>query len=152
MNINLGYKAFDLAIFFQGIYGGQIRNGYKIFTDFTSVNVGSNYGARTLEAWTPQNTSSTIPALTRIDNNNEARESTYLWEPADYLKLRNLTLGYSLSEEIMSRMGLSAARFFIQGQNLFMIKNDETVAQDPETPNATFPIPRRLTFGLNLTF
>jgi TonB-linked SusC/RagA family outer membrane protein len=152
LNINLGYKAFDLAIFFQGIYGGQIRNGYKIFTDFTSVNVGSNYGARTLEAWTPQNTSSTIPALTRIDNNNEARESTYLWEPADYLKLRNLTLGYSLSEEIMSRMGLSAARFFIQGQNLFMIKSDETVAQDPETPNATFPIPRRLTFGLNLTF
>ncbi len=152
LNLNLGYKAFDLSLFFQGVKGGQIRNGYKIFTDFTSVNVGSNYGDRTLDAWTPQNSSSTIPALTRIDNNNEARESTYLWEPADYLKLRNLTIGYTPGKEFMQRFRLTNARIFLQGQNLFTIKNSDTVAQDPETPNATFPVPRRFTFGVNLTF
>lgn len=152
VNVNVGYKAFDVSLFFQGVQGGQIRNGYKIFTDFTSVNVGSNYGSRTLDAWTPQNFGSTIPALTRIDNNNEARESTYLWEPADYLKLRNLTIGYTPGKEFMQRFRLSSARIFIQGQNLFTIKNSDTVAQDPETPNATFPVPRRFTFGVNLTF
>ncbi len=152
LNINVGYKAFDVSLFFQGVQGGQIKNGYKIFTDFTSVNVGSNYGARTLDAWTPQNSGSTIPALTRIDNNNEARESTYFWEPADYLKLRNLTIGYTPGKEFMQRFRLSSARIFMQGQNLFTLKNSDTVAQDPETPNATFPVPRRFTFGVNLTF
>lgn len=152
LNVNVGYKAFDVSLFFQGVQGGQIKNGYKIFTDFTSVNVGSNYGARTLDAWTPQNSGSTIPALTRIDNNNEARESTYFWEPADYLKLRNLTIGYTPGKEFMQRFRLSSARIFMQGQNLFTLKNSDTVAQDPETPNATFPVPRRFTFGVNLTF
>jgi len=152
LNLNIGYKAFEVSLFFQGVKGGQIRNGYKIFTDFTSVNVGSNYGDRTLDAWTPQNASSSIPALTRIDNNNEARESTYFWEPADYLKLRNLTISYTPNEQFMQRFKLNGARIFLQGQNLFTIKNSGTVAQDPETPNATFPVPRRLTFGVNLTF
>lgn len=152
LNLNIGYKAFEVSLFFQGVKGGQIRNGYKIFTDFTSVNVGSNYGDRTLDAWTPQNAGSSIPALTRIDNNNEARESTYFWEPADYLKLRNLTISYTPNEQFMQRLKLNGARIFLQGQNLFTIKNSGTVAQDPETPNATFPVPRRLTFGVNLTF
>lgn len=152
LNLNIGYKAFEVSLFFQGVKGGQIRNGYKIFTDFTSVNVGSNYGDRTLDAWTPQNASSSIPALTRIDNNNEARESTYFWEPADYLKLRNLTISYTPNKQFMQRFKLNGARIFLQGQNLFTIKNSGTVAQDPETPNATFPVPRRLTFGVNLTF
>jgi TonB-linked SusC/RagA family outer membrane protein len=152
LNLNIGYKAFEVSLFFQGVKGGQIRNGYKIFTDFTSVNVGSNYGDRTLDAWTPQNAGSSIPALTRIDNNNEARESTYFWEPADYLKLRNLTISYTPNAQFMQRLKLNGARIFLQGQNLFTIKNSGTVAQDPETPNATFPVPRRLTFGVNLTF
>ena len=152
LNTNLGYRNFDLSFFFQGVSGGQIKNGYRIFTDFTSINVGSNYGARTLEAWTPQNPNSSIPALTRIDNNNEARESTYLWEPGGYLKLRNLTLGYTPDLTLLDRVGLSTARIFVQGQNLFTVKNEATIAQDPETPNATFPVPRRYTVGFNLTF
>ncbi len=152
LNTNIGYRNFDLSFFFQGVQGGQIKNGYRIFTDFTSINVGSNYGARTLEAWTPQNTGSSIPALTRIDNNNEARESTYLWEPGSYLKLRNLTLGYTPPADFLQRFSLSTARLFVQGQNLFTVKSQATVAQDPETPNATFPVPRRYTVGLSLTF
>lgn len=151
-NFTVGYKAFDLNLFFQGVSGGQIRNGYKTFTDFTSVNVGSNYGQRTLDAWTPQNTGSTIPALTRIDNNNEARQSTYFWEPADYLKLRNLTLGYTLGADQRQKLWLNGARIYVHAQNLFTIKPGETVTQDPETPNATFPVPRRYTIGVDVTF
>jgi len=151
-NFTVGYKAFDLNLFFQGVSGGQIRNGYKVFTDFTSVNVGSNYGQRTLDAWTPQNTGSTIPALTRIDNNNEARQSTYFWEPADYLKLRNLTLGYTLGADQLQKLRMNGARIYMHAQNLFTIKPSETVAQDPETPNATFPVPRRYTIGVDVTF
>ncbi len=151
-NFTVGYKAFDLNLFFQGVSGGQIRNGYKVFTDFTSVNVGSNYGQRTLDAWTPQNTGSTIPALTRIDNNNEARQSTYFWEPADYLKLRNLTLGYTLGADRLEKLRMNGARIYVHAQNLFTIKPSETVAQDPETPNATFPVPRRYTIGVDVTF
>jgi TonB-linked SusC/RagA family outer membrane protein len=138
LNFNVGYRAFDLGVFFQGVYGGQIRNGYKIFTDFTSVNVGSNYGSRVLEAWTPQN--------------NEARQSTYLWEPADYLKLRNIVLGFTPNASFLRNVRMQSARLYFQAQNLLTFKSNETVAQDPETPNATFPVPTRYTFGLNVSF
>ncbi|MEZ4884314.1 MAG: TonB-dependent receptor [Chitinophagales bacterium] len=152
LNLSLDYKGFDLGVFFQGVSGGQIKNGFKIFTDFTSVNVGSNYGDRTLEAWSPQNTGSSIPALTLVDNNNEARESSYLWESGSYLKLRNLSFGYTPKADFLEKFGLQSARFFVQGQNILTIKPSETVAQDPETPNAVFPVPKRFTVGLNLTF
>ncbi|MCB0563999.1 MAG: TonB-dependent receptor [Phaeodactylibacter sp.] len=152
MNFNIAYKGFDLAVFFQGVSGGEIRNGWKLFTDFTSLNVGSNYGGRTLEAWSPQNPNSSIPALTLVDNNNEARESSYYWEPGSYLKLRNLTLGYTPPESLIKRFGMQNARFYVQGQNLLTIKPSETIAQDPEAPSATFPVPQRVTFGLSLTF
>ena len=90
--------------------------------------------------------------LTRIDNNNEARQSTYFWEPADYLKLRNLTLGYSLGADQLQKLRMNGARIYVHAQNLFTIKPGETVAQDPETPNATFPVPRRYTIGVDVTF
>lgn len=150
LNAQLGYKGFDIAAFFQGVVGGQIRNGWKSFTDFTSFNVGSNYGSRVLDAWTPTNTESTIPALSLIDRNNEGRQSTYFFEPADYLKLRNITLGYDLSRSVFPQM--QHFRVFIQGQNLFTVKSGDTVTQDPEAPAAIFPIPKRLTVGLDITF
>ncbi|MDB5012915.1 MAG: SusC/RagA family TonB-linked outer membrane protein, partial [Daejeonella sp.] len=82
LNFNFGYKGFDLTMFFQGV-GNQQINVYdaKAATDFWSINeTGSNKGTRLLDAWTPSNASSTIPALTTTDRNFENRFSTYFIE------------------------------------------------------------------------
>ena len=152
MNFTFKYRDWDFNMFWQGIKGGQIRNNWRLFTDFTSLNIGSNYGARTLDAWTPQNTDSDVPALTLIDNNGEGRQSSFFWEEGTYLKLRNISVGYTPTLDFIERLGLNDARIYLQAQNLLTIKPDGTLSEDPETPNEVFPVPRRVTIGLEFSF
>ena len=79
-NLTLNYNDWDLNMFWQGVKGGQIRNNWRLFTDFTSLNIGSNYGSRVLDAWTVQNSDSSVPALTLVDTNGEGRQSSFFWE------------------------------------------------------------------------
>ncbi|MBB1323469.1 SusC/RagA family TonB-linked outer membrane protein [Shewanella sp. SR43-8] len=152
MNMNFKYKSWDFTMFWQGVKGGQIRNGWRGFTDFTSLNIGSNYGDRVLNAWSSSNTDTDVPALTAIDNNGEGRQSSLFWEEGTYLKLRNLSIGYTPDEQWLSHYGISSARIYFQGSNLLTITPSGTLTQDPETPNGTFPNPKRFTLGVNLTF
>lgn len=151
-NLSLKYKNWDFNMFWQGVEGGQIRNGWRGFTDFTSLNIGSNYGDRVLNAWTTENSGSNVPALTLIDNNGEGRQSSLFWEDGTYLKLRNLSIGYTPDEPWLSQYGISSARIYLQGSNLITITPSGTLSQDPETPDGNFPIPRRITLGVNLSF
>lgn len=152
MNFNFKYKQWDLNMFWQGVDGGFVRNNWRGFTDFTSLNIGSNYGDRVLTAWTPDNPNSDVPALTLVDNNGEGRQSSYFWEDGSYLKLRNLSVGYTAEESFLADYGIKSARAYLQGSNLLTITPDGTLSQDPETPNETFPVPRRITLGVSVTF
>lgn len=88
-------------MFWQGVQGADIISDLKKETDLWSgLNIGFlNKGKRVLDAWTPQNPNSTIPALSRDDVNNEKRVSTYFVEDGSFLKLRNIQLGYNLPEK-----------------------------------------------------
>jgi len=151
LNFEFSYKNFDLSFFLQGVQGIDVYNDFKTFTDFSSLWVGSNWGERTLQAWTPKNPTSTIPALTLVNRNNESRTSTYFFEKGSYLKLRNIQLGYNL-KHLLHSTRIQAARIFVQGSNLFTIKSKSFTAADPETPGQSFPIPSIGTIGLNVTF
>lgn len=156
LNASFTYKDFDLNLFFQGIYGADVYNDYKHLTDFTSIWQGTNFGTRTLDAWTPDNRNSTIPMLTLTDTNNENRFSTYFIENGSYMKLRNVQLGYNMPKSLINTLRLSSARIYLQGQNLFTVKdskgNDQFTGVDPENPNFAYPIPTTYTIGVNLTF
>ena len=151
LNFDVRWKNWDFNMFWQGVSGGDIRNGWRIFTDFASVNAGSNYGDRTLNAWTPDNPTN-VPALTLIDNNNEARQSSFLWEDGSYLKLRNISAGYTFDESFLSKVGLYNMRVYLRIENLLTFTEKGVLTQDPETPNADFPVPTRYTLGFNASF
>jgi hypothetical protein len=151
LNINLKYKDFDLVMFFQGVQGIQVYNTYKEYTDFTSIWPGTNWGTRTLDAWSPQNLKSTIPALTLVDNNDEARTSTYFLENGSYMKLRNLQIGYNL-KNVLRKLKIQNARIYLQGNNLFTVKSKSYTGSDPENPSGAYPIPAITSIGLDLTF
>ncbi|MDZ4079713.1 MULTISPECIES: SusC/RagA family TonB-linked outer membrane protein [Hydrocarboniphaga] len=152
LNFDVKYQNWDFNMFWQGVHGGLVKNYWQGFTDFTSLNAGSNYGYRTLDAWSPSNTGSSVPALTLVDSNNEGRESTYYWEKGTYLKLRNLSVGYSPAGRVLSFFNLKTARVFLQAQNILTVKPSGTLIQDPESPGSSFPVPKRYTFGLEATF
>ncbi|GEP98316.1 SusC/RagA family TonB-linked outer membrane protein [Chitinophaga cymbidii] len=150
LNFELSYKNFDLSFFLQGVQGIQVYNEFKTFTDFSSLWVGSNWGERTLSAWTPSNPTSTIPALTLVNRNNEGRASTYFYEDGSYLKLRNIQLGYNLRQALRNT-SIQNARVFLQASNLLTFKNKGFTAADPEAPGQSFPIPVIVTAGFNVS-
>jgi hypothetical protein len=152
LNLGAGYKGFDLQIFLQGVQGLNSYNNSKFRTDFASLASGENWGTRLLDAWTPTNTGSSIPAATLINSNNEGRSSTYFIENASYLKLRNIQLGYSLPAGVVSRIKLQGVRVYVQGQNFLLHKSSEFTGPDPEVTNYQYPVPRIFTTGLNVSF
>ena len=156
LNFSLTYKQLDFSMFWNGLYGGKLNNDAKQFTDFISMFGGENYGKRTLEAWTPVNTSSTIPMLSANDRNNEQRLSTYYIESSSYFKLRTLEVSYSLPSKISNSLFMQGARIFVLGENLLKFKkswgDDKYTGVDPETPGSGYPIPFSVTFGISATF
>lgn len=148
LNVSLSYKNFDMSFFLQAI-NVDVVNDFKTYTDFSSLWTGTNWGSRTLNAWSPSNPGSTIPALTLVDRNNEGRFSTYFIENGSYLKLRNLQVGYNLKKAL--NMKIQNFRIFVQGSNLFTIKSKSFTGTDPEIPNYGFPVPVVGTLGVNIT-
>lgn len=153
LNIVLDWNGFDLTAFFQGIVGNEINNTVKRFTDFWAVDeLGSNKGTRLLNAWSPTNTSSDIPALSFSDLNNEKRFSSYYIESGSYLKLRNLQIGYTLPQTTSKKMNLDKTRIYLSGQNLITLNSSKFTGLDPENPNLGYPISTTITVGLNVGF
>jgi len=156
LQANLGYKAFSFSFFLQGVQGVKVVNN-KESTDFVGLNPGVNVGQRALEAWTPQNTGSNIPALSLVDNNDEGRFSSYYVVNGSYLKLRNVQLGYTLPHRTLQGLKVfDQVKIYLMGENLLTIKKshgaDAFTGPDPENPGSNYPIPRRLTAGVNIAF
>jgi len=154
INAALTYKNFDFSFFLQGVFGIDVVNDFKYSTDFWSVSeTGSNKGERLLDAWSPSNPNSDIPAISLIDSNWEGRFSTYFIENGSYVKLRNLQVGYSLSEEVCQRIGLSYLRLYLGGDNLaILMKSKSFTGVDPENPGFGYPNPTMGTAGVNIKF
>ena len=155
LNTKLSYKQFSFSLFFQGIQGMEAYNEMKFRTDFVGQWTGANFGSRVLDAWSPKNKNSSIPALSLSDKNDENRPSTYYVENGSYLKLRNLQIGYTLPEKVLNSIGLQHLKIYLRGENVFMIKDnkgdDKFTAPDPESPDMAYPRPRKFILGLNLS-
>lgn len=153
LNINLEYADFDLTMFWQGVYNIDVENIQKYHTDFWSVReTGSNKGTRLLDAWSPTNPNSDIPAISSTDANWENRLSTYFIENGSYLKLRNLQIGYTLPKRLSAKVLMERFRLYVSAQNLITIKSKSFTGIDPENPGFGYPIPMTFTVGANISF
>lgn len=160
LNLAFKYKAFTLDMFFAGDFGFDIQNHMK--RQLLSMNYGNlatNRGVDILNAWTPTNTDTDIPALSLTDDNNEARFSTYYVENGSYMKMKYLKLSYSLPKNIIRKIGATNLDVYGQVENVFTITKYKGL--DPEIlpgeygariDNGAYPRPRTFTIGLNLQF
>jgi len=120
---------------------------------WSGLNIGFlNKGKRVLDAWSPANPGSDIPALARNDSNNEKRVSTYYVENGSFLKLRNLQVGYNVPKAWTEKIRMERLRFYLSAQNLLTIKSKDFTGVDPENVNYGYPIPLNITFGVNVSF
>ena len=154
-----GYKTFDLSFGFYGTAGSKIYNGKKAIRG--SIQPTDNVEASVVEnRWTPNNTNTGVPRATL----GQLRASTYFLESGDFLRLNNLTLGYMLPKNMLSRAGISNLRIYVTAQNLFTITpysgftpeirsadGNKSVLNQGVDVN-TYPSTRTFAFGVNLGF
>jgi len=158
LNVEARYKNFDLTFFIQGVFGNDVYNSWKELSDFWNIGVQNdrNHPSRILEAWSPLNPDSDIPALSRRDVNGEKRLSTYFIENGSYIKMRTLDIGYTFPQTLVDKWRINRLRLYVSAQNLFMIKktwgDDKFTGGDPENPETGYPLPITAFVGVNVTF
>lgn len=153
LNVALAYKGFDFSMFWEGKIGWLAYTPTKSQTDFYAVAAeGTNRGVRILDAWTPENYDSKIPAIAYSNDNDEGRTSTYLYEDHSFAKLRNIQLGYTFSIPGLKKAGVDKLRFYVTGQNLIQITSRDFSGVDPEQTDYSYPLPTTFIGGVQISF
>lgn len=161
---NFKYKQLDLSLFFQFSGGNYIYNGTR--ASVSDMRYWNNSVEVFNNSWTPENPNATFPIPVYGDNysNGSAYPISEWVERGDYLRLKNISLGYTFNTQSWSKaVGISALRLYIQAQNLFVLTGYS--GMDPEaltnvkssalaggTDKNTMPQARTYTFGVNLSF
>lgn len=144
VNMAANYKNFDFSIFFRGI--GDVQ---RVSTNglLTVSGAGPNYLIDYLNRWTPENPSNTIPRAIQGDPSGNNRISDRFVHNAGFLRLQNLQIGYTLSPELLSKIGARTLRVSATGSNLFVI-----APQFPDLDPENITTPTVFTLGLNFGF
>lgn len=153
MNNTFSYEGFDLGIFLQGISGNKIFNANRIYQE--GMAVAQNQTTAVLDRWRGEGTSHTMPRAVFNDPNKNARVSDRFIENGSYLRIKNVTLGYTLPKRILEKISLSSARVYISAQNL--VTFTDYTGFDPEAgvngiDLNVYPVTRTLSAGINLNF
>ncbi len=130
-NINASYKGFDLSLFASGVHGVDVVNAAgaqaRFFTGLRS------FDSEILDRYTPENTDTSVPRYAVGDPGNNSRMSDRFIEDGSYLRLKNITLGYTLPATTLGKFlggGLSKLRVYVSSQNLVTLTSYS--GPDPE--------------------
>lgn len=151
------YKKFSFSAMFQGVGGAQAFYAAKSVI-LSDADGNFNRVKDILNAWSPTNTSSNIPRLSMNDpNSNFSTASDWYLESASYLRLKNLTLSYDLTDVLQKWSHLrernSRMSVYFSGENLFTITDYS--GMDPECGGwdaMKYPVSRVFSFGVKLTY
>lgn len=146
----LSWKGLSLSAQFSWVADRYMINNDRYFDESNGRFMSYNQSRRLLERWKEPGDVTEIPRhgiYTEFDSR--------LLEDASFLRLKNLTLGYSLPQELLKKTGfIRGLRVYAQGQNLFTVTGFSGL--DPEGSRnvyqAAYPMSRQFTFGLDLTF
>ncbi|MNL36239.1 TonB dependent receptor [compost metagenome] len=161
LNLDLSYKNFYVSALWQGAsnvdyeLSGVFDSGVTASTLYTSPFGGNGNSPSYLieQAWTPENTSAKYPRLSTVSNGNNAWQSTWWVVNGEYLRLKNLNIGYDVPANLLRKMPFSRVNVFVSGTNLLTFSHFKYV--DPESPsvsNGYYPQQKTYSFGLNVTF
>jgi len=162
LNIEASYKNFYLSMLWQGVThtdyelsGWWDDRKYPASTPYTSLfPSGGNTPYYLVEdAWRPDNPNARFPRLTLTNSLNNAWQSSWWIINGEYLRLKNINIGYTVPENILQKMPFSRINIYLAGTNLFTFTHFKYV--DPESPSVSwgyYPQQRTYTFGLNVTF
>lgn len=158
---NFKYKNFDLSVFVQGSVGNEVMN--LTWRDGTAnAQLYMNQLTDALNYWTPENTNTNVPRpIGSTASPNNLISSRYV-EDGSYARIQNVTFGYTLPSELISKIKMSRVRVYASAQNLYTFTKYR--GYDPEIgsfnqnillsgiDNGRYPQPRLFSLGINLEF
>ncbi|WP_374165265.1 SusC/RagA family TonB-linked outer membrane protein [Arcticibacter sp. MXS-1] len=147
--LGYSYKSIDLNVLFQGALGGyNWLTGTSAWAFSRNSAVLADY---LHNHWTPDNLDATYPRISSADNVNNNQNSTFWLRSSDYLRLKNVEIGYTLPKSVLTRLSLKNVRIFATGVNLYTW--DKFKIYDPEIPDGfgAYPQQKVVNFGLNVT-
>ncbi|WP_303310836.1 TonB-dependent receptor [Hymenobacter sp. BT730] len=168
LNLNAGYKGFDFSMFLQAVTGNKVYNSARVALE--SFNGPNNYNAD-VQPWTAANPSSTVPRmlqglspdpdLAEAASKNALGNTTRWLEDGDYLRLKNIQVGYTFPKTLTSRVpSLGSVRVYLTGRNV--VTFTKYTGFDPEVTgtgfysrgvdNSAYPNVRSFTGGLQVNF
>ncbi|MFS2186790.1 TonB-dependent receptor [Mucilaginibacter sp. Mucisp84] len=153
LNLNLAFKNFDFAAFFQGVLKADFVPNDYVFYGFKGNEWNIPYAYAT-DYWTPQNPNAYF-ARPRFNGSGNQQTQTMYLQNAAYCRIKQLTLGYSLPLPLISKISLHKVRVYVTGANLFTITS-MFKGYDPEIVSnggnfGTYPINKSVSFGLQAT-
>ncbi|AKD55072.1 SusC/RagA family TonB-linked outer membrane protein [Spirosoma radiotolerans] len=149
LNASVRYKNFDLSILFQGSTGGQI------FLQTESGTIGNFLQYSYDHRWTVDNPSTVDPRIVDRSNQYFSNGTTYWIRSTNYVRLKNLELGYTLPSALGNKIGLNNLRVYVNGLNLATYAPAMKGIFDPESTNSGgqyYPQARVINAGLTLSF
>lgn len=153
MNNRFEFYGVDIEFYLQGAAGNKIYNGNRATLE--AMSVAQNQLKTVLDRWRPDNPSNTMPRAVFSDPNKNNRTSDRFLEPGDYLRLKNITVGYTLPKHLTMKAHMEEVRFSFSAQNLYTFTR--YTGLDPEVGGSgidgnVYPITRNFTFGINIMF
>ena len=162
LNASMEYKGFDLAILLQGQENAKIPmvkgkgNIYSNFFSTMSDSWGGFLQWRADDRWVPgaDNANAKMPRAHSAFSNVNSNYNTHWIRNGGFLRFKNIELGYNIPSKITDKIGMSALRVSVSGNNLFMIYDGmKELGYDPETSDYWYySIQRTVNFGINMTF
>lgn len=160
-NLGANFKGFDFALNTVSFIGNDVYRAYE------RNSVPTNRYAGVLDRWTGSGTSNTTPRVINVDSNRNTRFSDYYVEDGSFLKIKNISLGYTLPNDAMSKIGLTSVRVYAAVKNAFTFTDysgyDPEISQQSDDSSSSniletgidrgrYPQPRIWSMGININF
>jgi TonB-linked SusC/RagA family outer membrane protein len=150
---SLSFKNFDANFLFQGTSGSSITIQQLVNAGNTNNGYLNQFS---VDRWTPTNTGAPYPRLLLTDRGNNTAPSDFWIKSGDYIRLKNVEIGYSLPSSFTKKLRIKQLRIYAGGLNLITFDKLGDLPIDPELPesgyNSSYPYMKIYSFGLNLKF
>lgn len=150
LNINLSWKGFDLGMLIQGSFGGKVY-WQSVAYNTPTVRYGYQLNKEVTEGrWYEGRTDAIYPRLLHYSDLRNQQVSDFYVQSTDFVKIRNIQLGYTLPKAVVKSCGIERVRIYSSLENFFTFTNFKGF--DPEVSGLNYPTMRQAVVGLNVTF
>lgn len=161
LNLGATYKNFDFSVFLYGSQGNDIFNYNRWWIDFWPSFQNQKSKDLLYNSWTTTRTNTNVPKASNKSNfSNNTQSVSFYVEDGSFVRLKNLQIGYTVPKAAISKIGLSNARIYVQGVNLFTATKYTGVDPDLNTGDdrafgvdlGAYPLVKQYLVGLNIGF